>query len=221
MRSRHEKIKKMKTLGIFGTSGFAREVNDIATDIGYRTVYISRDKAELDVFNSVSEVIPECDVGKYRDMNYVIGVGENAVRQKVAQRFEADLNFVNLIHPSATFGRGQHEVIASAKGVIICAGARLTNNVRVGNFTIFNLNSTIGHDTIIEDFVNVSPGANISGNVYVGKHCWIGTGAIVNQGTGSRKLTIGDNTMIGSGSVVIKDCEPNAVYVGIPAKRIK
>ena len=211
----------MKSLGIFGTSGFAREVNDIANELGYRTVYIGRDQAELDAWTSPGDVMLEHEVGRHGDMQFAIGIGENTVRQKVAQRFGDELRFVNLIHPSASFGEGQLNVIGTSKGVIVCAGVRLTNNIRVGDFTIFNLNATVGHDVIVEDFVNVSPGANISGNVHISTRCWVGTGAAVNQGTGGLKLFIGADTVIGSGSVVVKDCEPNAVYVGIPAKRIK
>lgn len=211
----------MKSLGIFGTSGFAREVNDIANELGYRTVYIGCDQAELDTLTAPGDVMLECDAGRHGDMQFAIGIGENAVRQKVAQRFGEELRFVNLIHPSASFGKGQLDAISASKGVIVCAGVRFTNNILIGNFTVFNLNATIGHDVIVDDFVNVSPGANISGNVHIGTRCWVGTGAAVNQGTGGAKLIIGADTVIGSGSVVVKDCEPNAVYVGIPAKRIK
>lgn len=211
----------MKLLGIFGTSGFARELNDIALELGYRTVYISRDQAELDACSSLGDVMLECNVGLHSDMQYAIGIGDNSVRQKIAQRFGDELSFANLIHPSASFGKGQYEAIAASKGIIVCAGVRFTNNIRVGNFTVFNLNATIGHDSVVDDFANVSPGVNISGNVHIGKRCWIGTGASVNQGTELSKLVIGADTVIGSGSVVVKDCESNAVYVGIPAKRIK
>lgn len=211
----------MKLLGIFGTSGFAREVNDIANELGYRTVYIGQDQAEIDTWTSPGDVMLERDAGRHADMLFAIGIGENAVRQKVAQRFGEKLHFVNLIHPSASFGKGQLDAIGSRKGVIVCAGVRFTNNILVGDFTIFNLNATIGHDAIVDDYVNVSPGANISGNVHIGTRCWVGTGAAVNQGTGGSKLVIGADTVIGSGSVVVKDCEPNAVYVGIPAKRIR
>lgn len=211
----------MKDIGIFGTSGFARELGDIACELGWRVIYVARDQLEVDSWVFPGEVILECDAVEYPNMEFAIGIGENAVRQKVAQRFSDRLHFVNLIHPSATFGLSQRDAIDASHGVVVCAGARLTNNIRVGNFTVFNLNSTIGHDVIVDDFVNVAPGACISGNVHLETCCWIGTGAVVNQGTGHKKLLVGANTIIGSGSVVIKACEPDAVYVGTPAKRIK
>lgn len=211
----------MKRLGIFGTSGFAREVGDVANELGYQPIYIARDQTEQDAWTFPGDVILESRVNDYRDIGFAIGIGENVIRQKIAQRFAGQLSFVNLIHPSATFGQNQRRSIEAKQGIIVCAGVRFTNNIQVGDFGIFNLNTTIGHDVIVDDFVNLAPGAHISGNVHIGARCWIGTGAAINQGNGATKLHIGEDTVIGSGSVVVKACEPNSVYVGIPAKRIK
>ena len=35
-----------------------------------------------------------------------------------------------------------------------------------------------------------------------------------------RNVKIGDNVVIGAGSVVTKDCESNGVYAGVPAKKL-
>jgi acetyltransferase-like isoleucine patch superfamily enzyme len=164
----------MTKIGIFGTSGFAREVGDIALALGFEPIYVARDQLDADCLNSDEDVVLE--------------------------RIRA---------------------IDGKVGVTVCSGVRLTNNIKVGSFTIFNLNTTVGHDSIIEDFVNISPGANISGNTHIETGCWIGTGATINQGDPNQKMRIGCDTMIGSGSVVVKPCESGATYVGIPAKRIK
>lgn len=52
--------------------------------------------------------------------------------------------------------------------------------------------------------------------ITVGRGSWIGAGAIILPG-----ITIGEGCVIGAGAVVTKDCEPNGVYAGVPAKRIK
>jgi len=211
----------MKTIGIFGTSGFAREVADIAHELGHDVIYIARDDIERKACLFSNDVILESDIKQHEKMQYVIGIGNNAAREMVAQRFLNQLTFVNLIHPSASFGHLQRDIIKQKKGVIICAGVRFANNITIGDFTIFNLNATLGHDVIVEDFVNVAPGANISGNVRLNARCWIGTGAAINQGSMDDKLTIGSDTVIGSGSMVSKSCESNAVYFGVPVRKIK
>ncbi len=211
----------MKRFGIFGTSGMARETGDIAHDLGYTPIYIARNRAELDGWKFSDEVALETELLRYKDISYVIGIGDNAVRQRIAGRFAAEINFSNLIHTSAIFGKGQRALIEKKKGVIVAAGVRFTNNIQVGNFDIFNQGATISHDVEFGDFVHIAPGGVVSGNVVIGHGSWIGAGAIVNQGTSEKKLYIGENTVIGSGAVVIHPCESNAVYAGVPAKRIK
>jgi sugar O-acyltransferase (sialic acid O-acetyltransferase NeuD family) len=212
----------MQRLGIFGTSGFAREVADIAHELGYAPFFIARDTLERDAWRFEEEVVLESNLKAVASQAaFAIGIGDNDIRQKVAQRYARKLDFPTLIHPTASFGYGQRARVVAAQGVLVCAGVRLTNHISLGDFGIFNLNATVGHDVDIAAFVNISPGANISGNVSIGERCWIGTGAMINQGVGDTKLAIGHDTTIGSGSVVVRDCDPQAIYVGIPAKRIK
>lgn len=208
-------------IGIFGTSGMAREAGDIAWTLGLEPIYVARDQAEMQGWSFPAPVILEQDVRHYTDMPYVIGIGEGGIRKAVAERFKDQLSFTNLIHPSATFGLAQREVIECCAGTIIAAGARFTSGISVGDFCIFNQNITIAHDCAVGSFVYVAPGANVSGNVHLQDGCWIGAGAVINQGNPTKKLKVGDNTVVGSGAVVTNDCTLNAVYVGVPAKRMK
>jgi len=54
------------------------------------------------------------------------------------------------------------------------------------------------------------------GEVLIGDQCWLGARAMIMPG-----VTIGDGTIIGAGAVVTRDCEPGAVYVGVPARRLR
>lgn len=211
----------MKRIGIFGTSGFARETADVAIESGYVPTFIARDAAERDAWAFDGQVVVESDLAALgADIAFAIGIGENAVRQRVWERHRA-LRFVSLIHPAATMGAGQRTIVEAQIGVIVCAGVRLTNHIEIGKFAILNINATVGHDAVIGAFANISPGANVSGNVDIGERCWVGTGAAVNQGHAGGKLVIGHDTVVGSGSVVVRNCEPESVYVGIPARKIK
>ncbi len=51
--------------------------------------------------------------------------------------------------------------------------------------------------------------------VEIGNNVFIGMNAVITCG-----VKIGDNVVIGAGSVVTKDCAPNGVYAGVPAKQI-
>lgn len=52
--------------------------------------------------------------------------------------------------------------------------------------------------------------------VYIGKNCWLGAGVIVLPG-----VKIGDNSVIGAGSVVTKDVPNGVVAVGNPCKVLR
>lgn len=211
----------MNTIGIFGASGMAREAGDIAWSLGLEPMYVAQNETERDAWNYSGTVILEKNIAQFSFLPFVIGIGENTIRRKVAERFSGQIRFANLIHPSATFGRDQRERLEQCEGLIVAAGVRLTSSIEVGDFAIFNQNVTVAHDCVVEDYVHIAPGANISGNVHLKEGCWVGAGAVINQGANNKKLTVNQGAMIGSGAVVVRDCEPNTVYAGVPAKRIK
>ena len=49
--------------------------------------------------------------------------------------------------------------------------------------------------------------------IHIGRNCWLGAGVIVLPG-----VTIGDNSVIGAGSVVTRDIPANVVAVGNPCR---
>jgi acetyltransferase-like isoleucine patch superfamily enzyme len=54
------------------------------------------------------------------------------------------------------------------------------------------------------------------GSVVIGKNCWIGANAIILP-----EVELGDNVIVGAGSVVTKSFGPNMIIAGNPAKSIK
>jgi hypothetical protein len=119
----------VKRVGIFGTSGMAREAGDVANDLGYTPLYVARDQSELNAWKYPAEAILESDVLRYQNIPFVIGIGENNTREKVVNRYRDQLTFCNLIHTSATFGYLQRKAIECKQGIIVCAGVRFTNSI--------------------------------------------------------------------------------------------
>jgi acetyltransferase-like isoleucine patch superfamily enzyme len=99
------------------------------------------------------------------------------------------------------------------EGTIITAGNQLTVNIDLKNHVLLNLNCTVGHNVIIDDFSSIMPGANISGNIKLGKKVLVGSGAtLINE------CIIGDNSIVGAGAVVLKNIPENTVVAGVPSK---
>ncbi|SNT02730.1 sugar O-acyltransferase, sialic acid O-acetyltransferase NeuD family [Anaerovirgula multivorans] len=205
-------------IAIFGASGFSREVRDIASILGYKEIiFIDKtNTGDLEDFPIVNE--KQVYTFAEADYKFTIGIGNPKIRKEIRDRYP-DLNYVNLIDPTATFGYRQFVELEKKVGNIICAGTRMTNNIEMGNFGVYYLNCTVAHDCIIEDFVTISPGVNISGNVKLSMGAYIGANTCILQGKSiTEKMIIGKNSTVGAGSVVTKNVPDHTIVKGIPAK---
>lgn len=84
-------------------------------------------------------------------------------------------------------------------------------HIYVGDYTMFGPNVTIataGHPILPELREKVY---QYNKPVHIGRNCWLGAGVIVLPG-----VTIGENSVIGAGSVVTKDIPANVIAVGNP-----
>ncbi len=89
-------------------------------------------------------------------------------------------------------------------------------HIYVGDGTMFGPNvvlATAGHP-ILPELREKQYQFNMP--IHIGKNCWFGAGVIVLPG-----ITIGDNTVIGAGSVVTKDIPANVVAVGNPCRVLR
>ena len=99
------------------------------------------------------------------------------------------------IHPAATVGRGLF--IDHGMGIVIGEIAEIGDNVNLLQGVTLGGTSTLRekrHPTL-RDNVTVGSGAKIIG-----------------------AITIGENSRVGAGSVVVRDVPPNAVVVGVPGR---
>jgi galactoside O-acetyltransferase len=86
-------------------------------------------------------------------------------------------------------------------------------HIYIGDYTMIGPNVTLataGHPT---DPELRKKGLQFNKPIHIGKNCWLGSGVLVMPG-----VTIGDNTVIGAGSVVTKDIPSNVVAFGNPCR---
>ena len=89
-------------------------------------------------------------------------------------------------------------------------------HIYVGDETMFGPNvviATAGHPILPQ---LRQKGLQYNMPVRIGRNCWLGAGVIVVPG-----VTIGDNVVIGAGSVVTKDIPSNVVAVGNPCRVLR
>lgn len=97
------------------------------------------------------------------------------------------------------------------KGVIISRRANLDRNVNpkgihIGDYTLITGALILTHDAC----------RSIKLDTYIGCNCFVGASVIIMPG-----VRIGDEVIIGAGSVVTKDVPSNCIVVGNPARIIK
>jgi sugar O-acyltransferase (sialic acid O-acetyltransferase NeuD family) len=119
-----------------------------------------------------------------------------------------------IIHPRVEMSRW----VTVGEGTVICAGSILTTNIELGRHVQINIDCTVGHDAMLDDYATLAPGVHISGSVRLGKRSYVGTGAVVINGTPEKPLIIGDGAVVGAGACVTKSVDPGATVVGVPAK---
>lgn len=194
---------------LYGASGHAKVVIEalIASGISISGVY--------DDNESIKNILDIAVLGKYRpevlpEQPRIITVGSNITRKKIVQRL--DCRFGKAIHPRASIS----PTVLVGDGSVVMDGVVINADSKIGRHVILNTSCSIDHDSFLEDFVHISPGATLCGGVRVGEGTQVGAGTTVIQ-----NITIGKWVTIGAGSVVIENLPDFAVAVGVPARVIK
>jgi sugar O-acyltransferase (sialic acid O-acetyltransferase NeuD family) len=143
-------------------------------------------------------------------IDYVVGIGSPRIRERVAARLDAaGFAAATLVHPAASVG----SCTELEEGVVVCGGAQISTNVRLGKHVHVNPNATIGHDARLDGFVSINPAAVVSGEVEIGSGTLIGAAAVVLQ-----NLTIGADAVVGAAACVTRNVPPGATVKGVPAR---
>ena len=106
------------------------------------------------------------------------------------------------------------------------------NSVKIGRGVVIMNNALMmaAGGITIDDGVMVAANAQLISNnhdlydhavltckpVHLKRNCWIGAGATILPG-----VTVGENAVVGAGSIVTRDVEENTVVAGNPARVVK
>lgn len=210
----------MKRLfGIYGASGFGRELltfvrNPVREKGG--VLFFIDDMLAGSMKNGI-QILTYNDFMKEdgSDRSICIGIGDAVIRRKLSEKCAQDS--IRSWSISATNVFIGDEVIIG-EGSVLCPFVTITCNATIGKFFHANIYSYVAHDCIIGDYVTFAPGVKCNGNVVIENGAYIGTGAILKQGTPDNPLIIGEGAIIGMGAVVTKSVPAGAVMVGNPAK---
>jgi sugar O-acyltransferase (sialic acid O-acetyltransferase NeuD family) len=163
-------------------------------------------------------------LGKYKDLfldefknkiqDVYCPIGINSVRTEYLSTLKKEgygipgfLHHTVSIAPDVTIG----------EAVYMLAGNIVMPHTTIGSYIMINMDTTIAHHVSIEDGVFISSGVNIGALMNVRKNAYIGMG--VTAMTGVKE--IGKETLIGAGTVIIKNVPDYSTVVGNPGRVIK
>ena len=210
-----------RELLILGAGGVGRETAQMIFDINHvedrwDVLGFLDDDAKLHgaIINGLKVLGPIEWINNYNKEIYAVcGFGFPGTKEKVLKRIDnANVKYACLVHPGAQVS----EHVELGEGVIVQAGCVVSPNVKLGAHVQLNPQCGVGHDSVVGELSSLFWDVSLSGHVKIGKKCVLGTKSAVIQG-----LSVGENSIVGSCSNVIRDIPANSVAVGNPAKVIK
>jgi len=123
------------------------------------------------------------------------------------------------------------EDVEIGEGTIIGRGATVENKTKIGKWVKIETNAYITAISTIKDYCFVAPMVTFTNDAFMGrtkerfkhfkgptlkKGARIGANATLLPG-----VVIGEDAVVGAGSVVTKDVPPKTIYIGVPAKYLK
>lgn len=205
---------------IIGAGGFGREVLDVFDAVNDRKAlyqvigFIVPEYAQTGTRVTDKPVLGGLDwfKGKSR-IKAICAIGDPRSRFDVIMRAkDVGVEYCSVIHPTAVLTRWT----SIGTGCVIAAGSILTSNITIGDHVHINLDCTVGHDVIMEDFTTLAPGAHISGCVRLDKGCYVGTGGHNIEG-----VHVGHGRPSGLAAPSSRTFPRGATVVGVPGKVIK
>ena len=216
-------MKSTRRLIIHGAGGFgaevlwiARAVNEAAAfDFVWDPIGFSDDNPSLKgtqrhglkVLGTCQEMVAEFGS---QEVWFHCAIGVNTQRFRTAGILElGGLKAATLIHPSVVMA-GDAEV---KEGCLVAPFVVLAPSSKVGRHVIINTHVGVGHHSQVGDFVNLCPGARVSGGCFIDKCAFMGSNSVLHPGK-----TMGEGATLGPNSYAIRSMAPRVTAMGVPAR---
>ncbi len=211
----------MPLYGIVGAGGFGREVMPVAIQMfnlahptpDFEIVFVV-EQGDTSPVNGHRVVTADEFLASNQEKHFNIAIADHQARERIANAFIAAGAFPFSIKALNSVCLSNNEI---GEGSILCPFTTVTSNARIGRFFHANIYSYVAHDCRIGDFVTFAPNVHCNGKVIVEDYAYLGTGAMIKQGTDTKSIVIGRGAIVGMGAVVTKSVAPFTTVIGNPA----
>lgn len=212
----------IEVYAIYGASGCGRSLMPVARQ------QLQRQNIDATIYFIDDNLTEEIQINGHRALNYtafkalkaekksvLIAIANSQVREKLANKLQQDQMTLWSVQANNVVLMDE---IAIAPGAALSPFVTITSNIKIGKCFHANLYSYVEHDCVIGDYVTFAPGVKCNGNIHIEDHAYIGTGAVIKQGTPDKPLVIGKGAVVGMGAVVTKSVPAGVTVVGNPAR---
>lgn len=213
------KKKFNKIYALYGASGASAGILPFAKDLckGSEIFYIDDDVSKKYYLDTKVLSFKEFLNINANKKFVALTIGSPKTRKKLSKILKINNILDWSINPK-NFIKLQNVKIG--KGYVINNYVTITSNITIGSYFKAGIYSYVEHDCILGDYVTLSPGAKCNGNVIIKDEVFVGSGAIILNGTPKNPLVIGKCSIIGAGAVVTKSVSPYSIIVGNPGRKI-
>jgi sugar O-acyltransferase (sialic acid O-acetyltransferase NeuD family) len=204
-------------LVIIGAGGFGREVFDLVKDINATAStfdflgFLDDGEVRVPLLQRLgAPLLGPTSILADLAASFVIGIGAPDSRRRIdALARSWARTAATLLHPSATIGSD----VEVGQGAVVAAGVRLTTHIVLGRHAHVNVNCTVGHDVIVEDYVTLYPGVHLGGGCVIEEGATLGTGCVLLP-----NVRVGRGAVVGAGAVVARDVRADTTVVAAVAR---
>lgn len=210
-------MTKTKKAILFGTSGQAQVFDYLLThDSEYQVVAFccSQDFRESDQlwerplvdFETIEKTYPPQNY----EMHIAIGYAQNNhLRERFYNEAKAKgYKLLNYISSKSTYWGNK-----IGDNVFIFEDNTIQPFVNIGSNVVIWSGNHIGHHSTIESHCFISSHVVVSGHCHIGHHSFLGVNSTLKDG-----IKIAPETILGAGSLIVKDTESSTTYIGHKSK---
>ncbi len=200
----------MREVIVIGASGEAKAVISSAKQLGWTVRAVYDDSPALWGSTLLGAPVkgPLAEATE-TGLSAVLALSDPLARKAAVERLV--LPWLTLLHPSSFM----HPSSVIGLGSVVLEGVVIQPTVTIGRFTLISANATIAHDCSIDDYACLWPGVDLAGTVSIGEGACLKIGAVVTP-----NVHVGDWTVVGPRSVVIRDLPDHEVVEGLPARPV-